>query len=174
MQHVKTYFCSYSQCWSSPSNFATSWDNLASVSRMQGQNSSAISSTMKGTKNLVKTFSYYIQRRAVSKFYSSLVRILFHHSSWQRLTIHFLKTPCKKNKREDRTGIGQQCLNSVCVKIYLIGLCHHHHFHHLYHWPLILNLYPLPLNDYPLPHSLNSLRHNPTRSGIRFNHKLRS
>ena len=114
MQHVKTYFCSYSQCWSSPSNFATSWDNLASVSRMQGQNSSAISSTMKGTKNLVKTFSYSIQRRAVSKFYASLVRILFHHSSWQRLTIHFFKIPCKKNKREDRTGIGQHYLNSVC------------------------------------------------------------
>ena len=98
MQHVKTYFCSYSQCWSSPSNFATSWDNLASVPRMQGHNSSAISSTMKGTNNLVKTFSYSIQRRAVSKFYPSLVPILFHHSSWQRLTIHFLRFLVRKIK----------------------------------------------------------------------------
>jgi len=72
---------------------------------------SAISSTMKGTKNLVKTMSYSIQhfyhpdhseiqRRAVPKFHSSLVHILFQHSAWQRLAVHFSKIPGKNNKKK--------------------------------------------------------------------------
>lgn len=88
---------------------------------------SAISSTMKGTKNLVKTISYSIQhfyhpdhseiqRRGVPKLHSSLVHILFQHSAWQRLTVHFSKIPGENNKKvKDQTGIWQHCLNSECV-----------------------------------------------------------
>jgi hypothetical protein len=92
---------------------------------------SAISSTMKGTKNLVKTISYSIQhfyhpdhseiqRRAVPKFHSSLVHILFQHSAWQRLTVHFSKIPGKNNNKKK---IRQGSDNTVCVEIYLIRLC---------------------------------------------------